>query len=342
MKAAVFREPGKPLTIEQVADPKPGLGEAVIKVHHCGVCGTDLHTTQQHNEPGVDCVVLGHEFVGEIVELGKDAPSGWRKGDRLASLPFIGCGNCLACLKGTPWQCVSRKIIGSADAPGGFAEYTSVHLNEAVHLPDAVSWERGALVEPLAVALHAVRKVNHGLSGKNVLVMGAGPIGLACVLWCQFFGARHVIVSELDPGRAKMAEDFGATGLVDAMGDVGEQFRALTGSEAELILECVGVPGMIGQAIDLAPFGGEVLVIGFCMKPDSFMPAIAMVKELALQFVIAYDKSDFQFVVDMLAADRINVDQMITDIVPFSAFPAAFEALRRPISQCKILLDPTA
>jgi len=340
MKAAVFRAPGQPLAIETVDDPTPAAGEAIIRVHHCGVCGTDLHTTESHNAPGVDGVVLGHEFVGEIVALGADAPGGWQAGDRLASLPFIGCGRCLACLKGMPWQCASRQIIGSAEVPGGFAEYARVHLNEAVRLPDAVNWERGALVEPLAVALHAVRQVGRGISGRDVLVMGAGPIGLASALWCSFFGARHVIVSEIDAGRANMALQFGATGLIDAKGDVAEQFRALTDSAPDLIIECVGVPGMIAQAIELAPFGGEILVVGFCMKPDSFMPAMAMVKEVGMKFVIAYDKSDFQFVVDMMAAGRIDADKMITDIVTFEAFPAAFESLRRPGSQCKILLSP--
>ena len=117
MKAAVFREPGTPLTIETIADPTPAVGEAIIQVHHCGVCGTDLHSTEQQHEPGIDCVVLGHEFVGEIVELGKDTPAGWRKGDRLASLPFIGCGHCLACLKGTTWQCASRNTCACSSHP---------------------------------------------------------------------------------------------------------------------------------------------------------------------------------------------------------------------------------
>jgi (R,R)-butanediol dehydrogenase/meso-butanediol dehydrogenase/diacetyl reductase len=315
-----------------------------VRTKSCGICGTDLHAARftrefvslaqrsggRWNMDTERDVVFGHEFVGEVVANGPGTEGKFKPGQLVTSMPLTIAGSTILGMGYNP------------DVPGGFAEYTSVHLNEAVHLPDAVSWEHGALVEPLAVALHAVRKLNHGLAGKNVLVMGAGPIGLACVLWASFFGARHVIVSELDPGRAKLAAAFGATGLVDATGDVGEQFRTLTGSAPELILECVGVPGMIGQAMELAPYGGELLIVGFCMKPDSFLPAIAMVKELAVQFVIAYDKSDFQFVVDMLAADRIKVDGMITDIVPFSAFPTAFEALRRPTSQCKILLNPMA
>lgn len=339
MKAAVFHAPGEPLSIETVDDPAPGIGEAVIRVVHCGICGTDLHATEQHDEAG-KAIVFGHEFTGEIVALGAQPPEDWRVGDRLVSLPFIGCGDCVPCRVGTPWQCAGRKVIGSADAAGGFAEYVRVHLNEAVRLPDQVSWTEGALVEPLAVSLHALRRVARGIEGRNVLVMGAGPIGLAATLWARFFGARHVVVSELDRGRAEKALDFGATGLIDAREDVADQFRAITDAAPDLILECVGVPGMIGQAIDLAPFRAEIVVIGFCMKPDTFVPALAMVKELTVQFVIAYDKQDFRFVVDMLAAGRVKPLSMITSVVGFDAFPGAFEALRTPNSQCKVLLDP--
>jgi (R,R)-butanediol dehydrogenase/meso-butanediol dehydrogenase/diacetyl reductase len=339
LKAAVFHEVGKPLAIETVADPSPGVGEAVIRVKHCGVCGTDLHATEDHGRPGG--MVMGHEFCGEIVALGKDAPAGWREGDRLTALPFIGCGKCFACFQGKPWQCATRIIIGLGDVGGGFAEYTRVHLNEAVRLPDPVSWKAGALTEPLAVSLHGVRGIRKGLAGKNVLVIGAGPIGLTTTLWCSFFGARHVIVSELDPGRARMALRYGATGLVDAKGDVAAQFRELTdGGVPELIMECVGVPGMIAKCTELAPYGGEIMVVGFCAKPDTFMPALAMAKELSINFAIAQDKSDFQFVVDMMAAGRIKVEELVTDVLTFEQFPAAFEALRTPTSQCKIMLQP--
>jgi 2-desacetyl-2-hydroxyethyl bacteriochlorophyllide A dehydrogenase len=339
MKAAVFHRPGQPLAVEIVPDPAPGPGEAVIRVRYCGVCGTDLHSTENHVE-GDQGLVLGHEFTGEIIALGRETPAPWREGDRLCSLPFLGCGRCLSCQQGRPWRCPTRQIVGSAEAPGGFAEYMRVHLNEAVRLPDQVSWKEGALVEPLAVALHAVRKVRGGLGGRNVLVVGAGPIGLACVLWSAFFGARQVIVSELDASRAAMAPRYGATGVIDAKGEIGAQFRDVAGAEPDLILECVGVPGMLAHCVDVAPYGGEVIVVGFCMKPDTFMPAAAMVKELTVQFVIAHDKSDFQFVVDMMAAGRIAAAPMVTDIHGFDDFPSAFEALRTPSRQCKILLAP--
>lgn len=340
MRAAVFHEPGTPLAIETVADPAPEAGEAVIKVHYCGVCGTDLHATQHHydDEGGR---IMGHEFTGEIVALGADTEPGWREGDRLCSPPFISCGRCLNCLQGRHWRCASLKITGSGPVPGAFAEYVRVHLSASVRLPGEVSWKSGALVEPLAVGLHAVRGSSRGMSGRNVLVIGAGPIGLAVSLWCRLFGARHVIVSELEPGRAAMALKYGATGTVDPRQNISEQFLDLAGAEADVVFECVGVPGMIAHAIDVAPFGAEVVVVGFCMDRDSFMPAAAMVKELNMKFVIGHEKPDFQLVVDMLAAGRLDVEGMITDIYAFDQFAEGFEALRTPTHQCKILLDPT-
>jgi (R,R)-butanediol dehydrogenase/meso-butanediol dehydrogenase/diacetyl reductase len=340
MRAAVFHEPGSALVVSTVPDPAPEAGEAVIRVRYCGVCGTDLHATQHHNE-AAGGRIMGHEFAGEIVALGSDAEAGWREGDRLCSPPFIGCGHCLACLQGRHWRCASLRITGSEKVPGAFAEYVRVHLNASVRLPGDVSWKAGALVEPLAVGLHAVRGSTRGLSGKNVLVIGAGPIGLAVSLWCRLFGARHVIVSELEPGRAEMAKKYGATGVVDARQDLSEQFRDLAAANPDVIFECVGIPGMIAHSIDVAPFGAEVVVVGFCMDADKFMPAAAMVKELSVKFVIGHEKSDFQLVVDMLAAGRLEVEDMITDVYAFDQFSAGFEALRTPTHQCKILLDPT-
>ncbi|MDX1581807.1 MAG: alcohol dehydrogenase catalytic domain-containing protein, partial [Alphaproteobacteria bacterium] len=306
---------------------------------HCGICGTDLHSTDNHDTASADGTVLGHEFAGEIVELGPEVDKGqWKEGDRLCSIPFIGCGDCLPCRMGKPWQCATKKIIGF-DVTGGYAEYTRVHLNEAVKLPVSVNWREGALVEPLAVGLHAVRLAKE-IEGKRILVIGAGPIGLAVSLWCNFLGARNVLVSELDEHRAKMAERFGATGLLNASGDVGAQFAAEAGGPPDVIFECVGIPGMIANCVELAPYGAELIVVGFCAHPDSFVPAIAMAKEVTMKFPIAYDKDDFQFVVDMIASDRVNVEHMITDVVSFQELPEAFEALRNPTTQCKVLIEP--
>ncbi len=340
MRAAVFHQPGTPLAVQHLQDPIPQSGEVVIRVRACGICGTDLHATLDQAMLVPAGTVLGHEFAGEIVGLGPAVPEGWSLGDRLCTLPFIGCGQCLHCLAGVTWRCASKQIIGF-EVGGGFAEYARVHVNEAVRLPESVSWQEGALVEPLAVGLHAVRLASGGVQGKNVLVIGAGPIGLGVALWCRFFGARQVIVSDRDAQRAQAALQFGATGLVDpSQDDLAGQYQQLTGGAPELIFECVGIPGLLSQCIDLAGFGAEIVVVGYCMQPDSFVPALALLKELSLKFSIGNNKADFQFIVDMLAARRIQARALVTQTVSLDELPAAFESLRHPSAQCKVLWEP--
>lgn len=338
MKAAIFRGAGRPLSIETVADPSPAEGEAVIRVRYCGVCGTDLHLTEEHTAAAANGTILGHEFAGEIVALGSGDCGAWTPGDRLCTMPFIGCGRCLRCLEGRPWLCAARQIVGIG-VPGGFAEYARVHLTEAIHLPDAVSWQEGALVEPLAVALHGIRRLRYGVAGKSVLVVGAGPIGLSAALWCRFFGAQRVVVSEPNASRRARAMRMGATESIATATNAGEAFRDISGTLPDLVVECVGLPGIIDACFAHARHRAEVLVLGYCVKPDTFLPNLAVEKELSVQFSIAHERTDFQFVVDMITAGRIDVSHMITNIAGFDAFPDAFEALRKPSDQCKLLLD---
>jgi (R,R)-butanediol dehydrogenase/meso-butanediol dehydrogenase/diacetyl reductase len=339
MRAAVFRGVGKPLSLEDVPDPAPGRGELLLRVESCGICGSDLHASGM--PPGLPAgSVMGHEFAGEIVAVGADARGDWKEGDRACALPYIGCGQCVHCLAGDGVLCAKLRTTGLGQLPGAYAEYVRVGGLEALRLPEGVDCEQGATVEPLAVGLHAVRKSQLS-PGANVLVIGAGPIGLATALWARFFGARSVVVSEAAPVRLALSAKFGATHGIDASKEiVAAAFQRETGATPDLIFECVGNPGMLQQCIMLAPPRARVVVVGVCMLPDTIVPGIAIVKELTLDFVVAYRRADFAFTLDMLAARRIDSKPMITDRVGFDAFPDAFEALRKPTTQCKVLLQP--
>jgi (R,R)-butanediol dehydrogenase/meso-butanediol dehydrogenase/diacetyl reductase len=340
MQAAVLRALGQPLEIREVPEPKPGANELVLRVKSCGICGSDLHAASI--PPGLPSgSVMGHEFSGEIVELGREAASQFRVGERVCALPFISCGQCAACLTGDGIRCAKILATGLGQAPGAYAEYVKVGVAETLRLPDPVSFRGGALVEPLSVGLHAVHAARLE-PGANVLVLGAGPIGLATALWSRFFGARTVLVSEKAPGRRALAEKFGATHVIDPANEiVGAAFTKATGGAApDVIFECVGVPGMIQQCVLLAPPRGRIVVVGVCMQPDTLFPMIAIVKEVSLHFVVGYRKQDFQLTLDMLAAERIAGEAMITDVVDLAALPAAFEALKQPSTQCKVMLQP--
>jgi (R,R)-butanediol dehydrogenase/meso-butanediol dehydrogenase/diacetyl reductase len=335
MKAAVFREPGTPLAIESVPDPAPGPRQLVVRVAYCGICGTDLHSTRA-GPAALPCgSILGHEFVGEVVETGHDVAARWRRGERVCALPFLGCGECLACLAGTPFECAQVKLTGLT-VPGGFAEYVLTGDAETLRLPEGLALESAALVEPLAVGLHAVRK--SGLqAGQRVLVTGAGPIGLAVLAWARALGARCVVMSEFAPERRALALQLGASAVIDPLQPLAAQFADIAGGAPEQIFECVGAPGLLGACVEAAPRHGRITLVGVCEQPDQFLPFPALVKELELRFAIAYGRDDFETVLAMLAQGRVDARAMVTDRVALAGLPAAFESLRTPSHQCKVL-----
>lgn len=335
MKAAVFKEVGKPMVVETVADPAPESDQLVVKVGYCGICGTDLHSTREGAATVACDSILGHEFVGEVVEVGAALKKQWQHGDRVCSLPFLSCGQCVACVNGRPFECAKLQCTG-LDIPGGFAEYVKTGALETIRLPDELELEGAALIEPLAVGLHAVR-IAEMQAGQRVLITGAGPIGLAVALWARFLGARDVVVSEFAEQRKSLATQLGASAVIDPGGDIGEQFADATGGEPDVIFECVGAPGLIQQCIEVAPRRCSIVGVGVCEQPDTFMPFLALVKELQLRFAIAYTRDDFETVIAMLAQGRIDAGAMVTDIVSLEEMPAAFEALRTPSHQCKVL-----
>lgn len=335
MKAAVFKGAGQPMQVEDVADPTPGQRQLVVEVAYCGICGTDLHSTREGPAMLPCNSVLGHEFVGEVVALGKDLQATWQQGDRVCALPFHSCGHCPACVTGRPFECDSLSCIG-LDAPGGFAEYVATSECNTLKLPDALGTEDAALIEPLAVGLHAVRA--GGLqAGQRVLITGAGPIGLAVALWARFMGARDVVVSEPAVDRRTLALSMGATAVVQPGENLAEQFAGIAGGPPDILFECVGAPGLIQQCIELAPRRAMVVPVGVCEQPDTILPFPALIKELSVRFAIAYTRSDYETVIAMLAQGRIDASPMVTGIVSLEEMPAAFEALRSPSDQCKVL-----
>jgi len=340
MRAAVFKELGKPLDIEAVADPRPGPHDLILKVRNCGICGSDLHMT----EPGTIMplpggAVMGHEFAGEVMEVGKAVTHLWKPGDRVAGFPVICCGEHSPCINFTQrGTCTKMVSIGLGQSPGGYAEYVRIGSGSGYRLPANVSFREGAMVEPLAVGLHAVDMAKMP-RGATVLVIGAGPVGLATMLWAKFLGARHVIVSERAQIRREMAAKFGATDAIDPAQPLTAQVEKIAGKAPDIIFECVGVPGLLMNAMAEAPRGGRIVVAGVCQQPDTIMPLIGIMKELEIQFVLGYRPADFDYVIAMIAADRVDVAAMVTDIVDLDGLPAAFEALRKPSHQCKVMLE---
>lgn len=334
MRAAVFKGPGRPLEIETLPDPEPLEGELVIRVGSCGICGSDLHMTDGHGAIQVPAGhILGHEFAGEVVAVGKGVER-FKVGDRVTSMPTVGCGHCPACLKGEPKWCPQR---GSMQ--GGYGEYLRTKATSASKLAANLTLEDGALVEPLAVGLHGVERAGMKV-GDKVLVIGAGPVGLAAIYWARRMGAGRIVATAASNRRADMALAMGANGFVVSSDSAVQEVQEALGGAPDIVFECVGLPGMIELSCNHVKPTGTVCVLGFCTEVDKLLPVTPLFKEANIIFAILYSLRDFQVSIDTLDAGSVEPRVMITDRIGLDETPAMFEALRQRSTQCKVLIDP--
>jgi len=332
MKAAVLQSTGT-LAVEEVETPAVQPGELLVRVCDCGICGSDLHAVHSM-PPGT---IFGHEFAGEVVAVG-DGVEGWRAGDRAVSLPYFSCGTCDRCLRGDGIVCMQIRGIGLGAIGGAYAEFVRVQPQNSFHVPAHVSFRDAALVEPLAVGLHGVRR-SRLKRDETCVILGAGPIGIATLLWARDAGARTV-VSDPSPGRREMAHRLGATVVVDPRKDEpGFAALELGGESLTTIFECVGATGLIQSAINMAPLRAQIIVLGVCMATDEIFPIHGILKELEIDFVLGYSKAEFEETLDAVAKKRIDPTQMITDIVPLEKTPDMFAALATPNTQCKVQIE---
>lgn len=333
MKAAVFREFGKPLAIETQPDPIPGTGEVVIKVGRCGICGSDLHVTGNPHHLAPSGKILGHEWAGEVMDVGKNV-NRVKKGDRVCVLPLSSCGACANCLAGEPAWCASRNIDG-----GGYGEYAKTHERQCFVMPKSLSLEDGALVEPMAVGLHGVA-ISAMEPGARVLVIGAGPIGLATIFWARRMGAGSIAATASSRRREALAKDMGADIFLDPAADIAQAATEALGGAPDIVFEAVGAPGLIEKSIAAVRRRGTVVVLGLCWDPDSFIPGIAVGKEVRIQCAGFYSAREFEHAIQPFDRGDVGPRAMVTDTVSLAQFPAAFEALRERTHQCKVMLNP--
>lgn len=335
MKAAAFKKQNEMAVID-APKPSANAGEVVLKVHNCGICGSDLHACQYGFGMRPDAI-MGHEFCGEIAEIGSGV-RGYELGQRVCALPFVMCGECDRCKRGMEIHCHHLKGLGLGQLPGAYAEFVACAATSLYKVPDNVSSRDGALVEPLSVGLHAVKRATLK-PGDTALVMGAGPIGLATLTWAKAKGAT-VVVSELAEGRGELARKLGADVIVNPNNEPpADKIRAMTGKSPELIFECIGVKGTLGQAMAMIAPRGQVVVVGVCMEPDQIQPVQGILKEISVDFVLGYDPADFDETINALATGKIKPQPMVTDIIPVDQVPEMFEALRRPGNRAKVMVE---
>jgi (R,R)-butanediol dehydrogenase/meso-butanediol dehydrogenase/diacetyl reductase len=331
MKAAIVQSLHQPLTIGTLDDPTPNDGEVVVRVARCGICGSDLHMTEDPAYGVGPGDVIGHEFAGEVVALGKGA-EGLKIGDRVAVSPLKSCGTCDHCRKGEVQWCSGFGLQG-----GGYAEYAVTRPNQCVRLPESASFADGAIVEPLAVALHGVN-LSGVKAGDKVLILGAGPIGLAVAFWCRRKGASDIVVQDIADWQQDRALAMGATGFsVDPADPVGDASRVL-GGKADVVFECVGLPGLIAQAVEQVANRGTILLLGLCTRPDTINSFALLQKEVRLVTSAFFTRQEFEAALDVLNAGAAEPRNMVTDTISLDETPARFEALRKRTHDCKVLI----
>ena len=321
MKAAVWHEKGD-IRIEDMADPKPGAGQVKARIKVCGICGSDLHEykegpfiipsrphplTKREGGP----VILGHEFSAEITEVG-DGVSRFNPGDRVVVNPLIYCGECHYCKLGQHIMCTKLGTFGFA-ADGAFAEYGVFYEYSLFKLPDSVTDDMGAFVEPLAVAVHAVKRSRMQV-GASVAIVGAGPIGLLVMQACRAAGAGEVFVVEPMEARRKMAAKTGATAVFDPTeADPGKEIAKLTdGLRADTAFDCVGNQSAFDTALKVTGRRGVTCIVGLALKPIQ-VPFIRLWgHEKELTFSSGYE-DEFPAAISYLADGRVKVEELISE-----------------------------
>ncbi len=349
MKALRWHGKGD-LRFEEVADPGPPRdGEAVVEVSCCGVCGTDLHEYLEgphmirpgphpltgHRPP----LALGHEMSGRVLAVGAGS-TGIQVGDRVTADPCWRCGTCRWCTRGEYHLCPRGGSVGLA-SPGAFAERVTVPAAGLVRLPDNVSDEMAALAEPLAVGLHAIRRAGVG-PGDNVLVYGAGPIGVAALLAARLAGAAGLYLSEPLALRREMAGRIGVTEAFDpAAADVRREVFLRTGRVGpDVVIEATGRPEIAEQAVSTVRRGGRVALAGIAGAQARLDLTQLVFYERSLIGSLGYN-FDIPRVVDLMATGRIDVSWMVTARRPLSAGPEVFAELAADRGRhLKVLLAP--
>lgn len=344
MKAAVYHAL-KDVRLEELEVPVTNAGKVRVKVQFAGICGSDLHA--YHHGIGVQTgephalsgrmapLTLGHEFSGIVDEIGEGV-TGFSAGDRVTIEPLIYCGKCQYCRSGNYNQCESFGFIGLNDN-GGFAEYVIVEPYMLHKLPDNVSFEEAALVEPTAVAMHAVKQSQLKV-GNNVAVFGAGPIGLLTILAAKSAGAARIFAVDVSEERLQLATRLGAIAINSAKEDAAAVILSATGG-VDVAYEAAGVQPTLTSALKAVKKGGEVMIIAAFAEPPKVDMFEMMIKEANLTSILAY-RHIFPEIISLISAGKLDVKQVITKKISLDRIiEDGLELLIKDKSQAKILVQ---
>ena len=347
MRAAVYFGP-RDIRIQEMPDPEPGPGQLLIEVSRNGICGSDVHTYVGASKGGATMhlpgIVLGHEFAGTVREIGAGVDD-IGVGAHVAIAPIEWCGSCYACAHSWPQMCRKLGLYGGYRLPlhGGLAPLVCVSRRSAFSVPDGLGVVEAALAEPMAVAVHALRRAPTTL-GAVVMILGAGPIGLGVLQSVIAAGARTTIVTEISPARRAAAERLGASEVIDPTTvDPYSAVRDLTRHGVDIVFETTANDTALAQGIrSLRPRGTLVSVAGWGELARVDM-GLSMAKEIDIRFTMTYEPDvDFPATLSMLARGAFDTDVLISDHIPLDRVieDGLEELLNHADRHVKILVDP--
>ncbi len=339
MKAVRFLKPDS-LELAEVPMPELAEGEALIKVLYSGICGSDVHVFQGHHPTACYPVTPGHEFVGELVKVHDSSRSDLQPGTLVAAQPYYACGICEACLTGHENVCRSLKIHG-IHHDGSFAEYVKVLARKVYTLPQDLDPQLAALIEPLSVAVHDVRK--SGLKvGENCLIIGGGPIGLLIAMVARLSGAGRILISEVSPARVAFAERLGFETINPVNSDLKEKTAEVTNKKGfDVVFEVSGSKAGTAAMTDAAKIAGTIVIVGMAADSYPVNTTQVFIKELKLRGVRIHSQVNFAAAIDILKSGRINEElrSLVSAVYPLSEAAAAFETAIKSQDVFKILVS---
>jgi L-iditol 2-dehydrogenase len=326
VRAAVLIEPGK-VELRDVPRPECGPNDVVVAPRAVGICGSDMHL-YRHGRIGTSVVerplVLGHEPAGEVVEVGAEV-EGLRVGDRVIVEPGISCGTCYWCHHGDYNLCPHVRFLGIPPSDGAMSELVGVPARYAHKMPESMSWADGAMIEPFAVGLEAVKRAGVR-TGDSVVVLGAGPIGLMILQAARIAGATTLISVDVAERPLAMASQLGATAVLDGRtGELAERVRELTGGRgADHAIEAVGAPATVQSALDVVRRGGTVTLVGIAAAPGIPLDTIKIVRTGLTV------RSSFRYAhvhpgaISLAAEGRVDLKTLVTKSYAFADVGEAF------------------
>ncbi len=338
MKQAVMTAPGQ-IEFRDVEKPTPKPNEVVMQTRRIGVCGSDIHVYHGlHPYTGYP-VIQGHEIGGVVAAVGANVTH-VQVGDKITFMPQVTCGECYPCQHGQYHICESLKVMGF-QTDGAAQEYFALPADMVLKLPENISLDQAAMIEPIAVTVHALSR-GGGAAGKRVIVLGAGTIGNLTAQVAKASGAKQVMITDLSDYKLAKAKECGIDIAVNAgRENLGDAIAQHFGSEkADLILECVGVEPTMTSAVQYARKGSTIVVVGVFGKKPQVDLGLVQDRELTLTGTLMYQRADYERAIELVASGKMHLDSMITHRFPFSQYLDAYHAIEASNGEyLKVMID---